>query len=586
MNNPYQEPARPIAERVADLLSRMTLEEKAGLLFHSAIGIGDRPSPIGRTAEEMMAAESMTHFNLIGAGSARQMAEMHNRLQDIAADSRLGIPVTLATDPRHAFTDNPGTAMMAGPFSQWPEPIGLAAIDDADLVRAYADIVRREYLAVGLRVALHPQIDLATEPRWCRIAATFGENAAMTSRLVAAYIEGLHGTGPGNGPGPDSVAAMVKHFPGGGAQKDGEDPHFPYGREQVYPGGRFDLHLEPFKAAIAAGASQMMPYYGMPVGTEYEEVGFGFNKGVITGLLREKLGFTGIVCTDWGIINDGPIMGEWHAARAWGAEHLDPQERLLKALGAGVDQFGGEHCPDLVVDLVKTGRLEEPRIDASARRLLAEKFRLGLFDDRRYVDVDRAEEIVGRADFREAGRIAQRRSQTVLKPGPLPLEGRPRVYVEGVDPALAADYADVAADPADADFALLRLSTPFEQRPGMFESFFHAGRLDFPEERLKEILALLDAVPTVVALNLDRAAVVPEIAERCAALVAGYGSDDGALLDVLFGRAGAEGRLPFPLPRSMQAVERNLPDVPSDDPAPLYPYGHGVDLGPAQASPR
>ena len=85
---------------------------------------------------------------------------------------------------------------------------------------------------------------------------------------------------------------MTKHFPGGGPQKDGEDPHFPYGREQVYPGGNFDYHLIPFEAAFAAGTAQVMPYYGMPVGTEYEEVGFGFNRSVITGLLRERTGST------------------------------------------------------------------------------------------------------------------------------------------------------------------------------------------------------------------------------------------------------------------------------------------------------
>ena len=203
--------------------------------------------------------------------------------------------------------------MAAGPFSEWPEPLGLAALRDVEAVREFADIVRQEYLAVGFRVALHPQLDLATEPRWARIAQTFGEDADLAARLGVAYLEGLRG---GPSVGPDSVAAMAKHFPGGGPQRDGEDPHFPHGKEQDYPGGRFDDHLRPFRAAIAAGVTQIMPGYGVPVGTEYDEVAFGFNDGVINRLLRTELGFDGIVCSDWGIINDHPIMGE--AARGQG----------------------------------------------------------------------------------------------------------------------------------------------------------------------------------------------------------------------------------------------------------------------------
>lgn len=572
----YQDAGRGVEVRVADLLPRMTLDDKAGLLFHHAIGFGDRAAPAGVTAEHMIDECRMTHFNVMGAGPPREMAERHNLLQERAEQSRLGIPVTLSTDPRHAFTDNPGTAMMAGPFSQWPEALGLAAVGDTELVHRYADTVRREYLAVGLRVALHPQIDLATEPRWSRISATFGEDAELTCRLVAAYLAGLRG--PGEELGPDSVSAMVKHFPGGGPQADGEDPHFPYGKEQIYPGGFFDYHLEPFRAAIAAGATQVMPYYGMPVGTEYEEVGFGFNRGIITGLLREQLGFDGIVCTDWGLLTDQPILGEPHQARAWGVEDLTPAERALRVLHAGADQFGGEACPELITALVHDGRLAESRLDVSVARLLAEKFRLGLFDDRRYVDPDAAEDIVGHTDFRAEGEAAQRRSVTLLenRNGLLPMRGRPRLYAEGLDPSVVADYADTADTPGQADLAVLRLNTPYEPRPGQFESFFHAGRLDFDDVRLKKILAVLDTVPTVVAIHLERPAVIPEIADRCAALVAVYGTGDRALLDVLFSRSEPQGRLPFQLPRSMSDVEAGRPDVPQESDNPLYPYGHGL----------
>ena len=411
----FRDASLPIAERVEILLSQMTLAEKAGLFFQTMITIGEGGEladvdPMFGTpsTEEYVIGRGLTHFNVLGAApTGRQMAEWHNRLQELAATTRLGIPVTISTDPRHSFSDNPLAGMMAGPFSSWPEAIGLAAIGDEVTMERFGDIARREYTAVGIRVALHPQVDLATEPRWSRQVATFGEDPDHSGRMGAAYIRGFQGAELG----PDSVATMTKHFPGGGPQHDGEDPHFAYGREQVYPGGQFELHLKPFEAAFEAGTSQIMPYYGMPVGTEYEEVGFGFNKSVITGLLRERYGFDGIVCTDWGLLSDAEIMGQPFPARAWGVEHLTTRERMLKVLDAGVDQFGGEAIPDLLVELVESGDVSEARLDASARRLLREKFVLGLFD-RPLVDAEAAERIVGAEEFRAAGEAAQRASIT------------------------------------------------------------------------------------------------------------------------------------------------------------------------------
>ncbi len=351
---PYQDIGLLVDQRVEDLLARMTLEDKAGLLFHALVFAGDidtvNPMFPLKAPSEMMSALGLRHFNVFGSlPDGRSFAQWHNELQRRAARHPLAIPLTLSTDPRHHFSDNPLTAIMAGSFSQWPEPLGLAAIGSESLVREFADIARQEYLAVGLRVALHPQIDLATEPRWCRISSTFGEDAELTSRLAVAYIQGFQTSTLGT----ESVATMTKHFPGGGPQKDGDDPHFAWGREQVYPGGNFEYHLEPFRAAIGAGTSQIMPYYAMPVGTGYEEVGFSFSRGIVTGLLRETLGFDGIVCTDWGLISDHPGMGDVGVAKAWGVEHLDEDERLLKLFDAGVDQFGGEHCSDRVVRLVR-----------------------------------------------------------------------------------------------------------------------------------------------------------------------------------------------------------------------------------------
>jgi beta-glucosidase len=586
---PYRDPARPVAERIEDLISRMTLEEKAGLLFHSILIPGPNGSvtegPTGVRAQEPATAyisgRLMSHFNLAGVMPARALAEWHNRVQQLAQETRLGIPVTLSSDPRHGFA-NLGAAFAAGAFSQWPEAIGFGAIGDEKLVEHFGDVVRREYLAVGLRVALHPQADLATEPRWARIAGTFGEDAELAGRLVAAYIRGLRG---GEHLGPESVAAMVKHFPGGGPQRDGEDPHFAYGREQVYPGDNFDYHLVPFEAALAAGVTQVMPYYGMPVGTRFEEVGFGFNRGIITGLLREKYGFDGIVCTDWALVTDHVVFGEPYPGRAWGIEHLSREDRVLKIFEAGCDQLGGEACPEVVVALVTSGRLAVERVDVSVRRLLREKFVLGLFDNP-FVDPDEADRFVGNAELRGEGFSAQQRSCTLLKNGGesdagavLPLREGSRIFCVGVDAEEAARYGVVVERPADAEYAVVRLKAPFEKREGGLERYFHAGSLDFDDADLGEVRRLLDAVPTVVEVKLERPIVLSKLNDDAAAVVGTYGASDGAFLDVVFGRAAPEGRLPFELPSSMAEVEAQRPDVPSDTGHPLYPRGHGLSYG-------
>jgi len=576
---PWLDASLPIDERVQLLLDEMTVEEKAGLFFHTMIAIGDldeqNPTFATPSARDFVDVKKMNHFNLLGAApTGREIAAWQNALQRLAASTRLGIPVTLSTDPRHSFSENPGASILAGPFSQWPETLGLAATRDPELVERFADIARQEYTAVGLRVALHPQVDLATESRWARQTATFGEDAELAGILGAAYIRGFQGESFGAG----SVSTMTKHFPGGGPQKDGEDPHFPYGREQVYPGGQFELHLKPFEDAIAAGTRQMMPYYGMPVGTEYEEVGFGFNRSVITGLLRERFGFDGLVCTDWGLINDAEIFGQPFPARAWGVEDLTPRERMLKVLDAGADQFGGEDCPEMLVELVADGSVSEARLDVSARRILREKFELGLFENP-FVDEDAADAVVGRADFRAAGDAAQRASITVLtNDGALPFAAATKLYVEGIDAEVAASYGDLVATPAEADLAIIRLHAPFEQRATTFENFFHAGSLDFPADVIDHVREVAGVVPTVVDVLADRPPILEPMTDAAAAVTVNWGASGAALLDVLSGRASAGGRLPFDLPRSMSPVEASRPDVPFDTADPLFRFGHGLTL--------
>ena len=566
--------------RAREIVAKMPLADKVGQMFHSMAFVGDPTGPNGFLEGPSVASQirnkRLTHFNAIGAGgSAEEMAQWQNGLQEIAAEAGLSVPITVSTDPRNHFTNNPGAAIMAGPFSQWPETLGLAAIGDPELVREFADTARQEYLAVGIRSALHPQIDLATEPRWSRAAGTFGESAELTAKLAVPYIQGFQG---GDSITAHSVSTMTKHFPGGGPQKDGEDPHFPYGREQVYPGGMFEHHLEPFKAAIAAGTAQMMPYYGMPIGlVGIEEVAFGFNKAILTDLLRNKLGFDGVICTDWGILNDAAIMGQMWPARAWGVEHLSPKERIVKAIEAGVDQFGGEYCTELLLEVIAEGHVTESRINESVVRLVAQKLALGLYENA-MVDASVANQIAGNADFRAAGLSAQARSLTVLKNDVLPLQRGCKVYLEGLAPEALTGYAEVVDLPTEADFALVRIEAPFEKRGDGFESFFHAGSLDFTQEQIDHLNLLASTLPTVLGVYLDRPAILTPLVDSAAAVVVDFGAADSAWVRVLFGEVKCEGKLPFDLPRSMAAVEASREDVPFDTANPLFKFGHGLSL--------
>ncbi|WP_328351828.1 glycoside hydrolase family 3 C-terminal domain-containing protein [Mycobacterium sp. NBC_00419] len=572
--HPYRDAGLPPHQRTEDLLARLPLADKVGLMFHTMAvpaGVDEVVHLFGQRSLRSLLDRGLSHFNILGSlADGRAFAQWHNSVQRAALQRPLGIPVTLSTDPRHHFGDNPLTQMMAGPFSQWPETLGLAAIGSAERVREFADIVRQEYLAAGIRVALHPQLDLATEPRWARINTTFGEDAALAAQLGVAYVVGLQGDHLDS----ESVAAMIKHFPGGGPQKDGNDPHFAWGREQVYPGDNADYHLRPFLAALDAGAAEVMPYYGMPVGTDWDEVGFGFNKSVITGILRDELGFDGIVCTDWGLITDHPELGDLGTARAWGVEHLGREDRVVRVLEAGVDQFGGEDCTDVLASVIAAGRISEARIDESVRRVLRTKFELGLFDHP-FIDEEHAALTLGRQDFRDAGLRAQRDSLTLLtNSGVVPLRRGVKVFAPEL-PSLPG-YAEPVESPADADVAILRLKAPFEPRSEGMAALFHHGSLEFGAQEVQRVLDVCAQVPTVLDVYLDRPAVLTPFVDAAGAIMVNFGVSEQALLDVLFGESEPAGSLPFDLPRSDSAVQASRTDVPFDTADPVFRFGHGL----------
>jgi len=307
--------------------------------------------------------------------------------------------------------------------------------------------------------------DLATEPRWYRVSETFTEDANLTANIMTELVKGLQG-GPVN-PG-SAVALTMKHFPGGGPQEQGLDPHYSFGKRQVYPGGAFADHLKPFKAAMDAGVSAVMPYYGVPVnltyeGVTYEQTGFAFSKQIVTDLLRGKLGFSGYVNSDTGVIND----------RAWGLEDKSVPQRVAAAINAGNDILSGYTSNKTITDLVGAGLVTEARITESARRLLTEQFRLGLFENP-YVDEALASGVVGSEANRAKGQLVQKQSIVLLQNKAqgsgktLPLPAGAKLYTMGVGVTDAQSHGYTVTDgnyttpgtrpsAAGHDYALIRV---------------------------------------------------------------------------------------------------------------------------------
>ena len=578
----YEDARENIENRTNDLIGQMTLEEKAGAMFISMIisspdgSLSNIPSfsnPMSFLYESnvaLVAKKRMNHFNNFQSLTKDALAQWNNNIQKLSERTRLGIPITIASDPRHSSSENPGASIPNKDFSHWCSPIGFAAIGDTLLVKEFGNIARQEYNAVGIRLALHPMADLATEPRWGRINGTFGENAELSAALTKAYILGFQGDTLTS----SSVACMTKHFSGGGPQKDGDDPHFPYGKDQVYPGDNFNYHLIPFeKGAFPANTAQIMPYYAVPVGQTSEDVGFAFNQDIITGLLRKKYGFEGVICTDWGLISDNFLK----PAANYGVEHLNRHEAVAKILNAGCDMLGGENSPQLVIDLVKEGIIDMERIDESIKRIMRDKFTLGLFDNP-YVDLDGLD-IVGNPTFIEKGKEAQRKSLVLLKNenSILPLDSSMKIYVEGIDKLSALESIQYVNNPKNADVIILRIATPYEPRSEYFiERFFHQGSLSFTPDQETKLLKIISIKPTITVVSMDRPAIIPNIYESSAAVIADFDVQHEILMELIMGKFSPTGKLPFEIPSSMEAVEKQMEDVPYDSENPQFEFGYGL----------
>ncbi len=598
----YEDWRLPYDQRAKDLLSKMSVEQKVGFMLISSTRLKNdwsfeaaktkepitsefneedlvqsinmftrKPLPIALT----MAAGTtkgvthyhLRHFILRANTSARITAEWANRLQALCESDGLGIPAIIASNPRNHITKDASIGLSVGTttFSTWPGELGLSATRDLNLVRTFAETARQEWAAVGLRKGYMYMADVATEPRWQRVEGTFGENAEWAAKMMYEVVLGFQGEKLSS----TSVALTTKHFPGGGAGVGGQDPHFDWGKYEHFPGGMFQNNLIPFKAAIKAGTSSIMPYYSIPKGTAYPELAYAYNKPVITGLLRDSLGFKGIINSDTGPIEMMP----------WGAEQLSIQQRYKMTLEAGVNIYSGSADPTPLLQTVKSGMVNMQLIDNSVYRLLMEKFELGLFENP-YVDVEYAEKFVGSPALQTKANEAMRKSIVLLRndKGLLPVKPKTKIYFESYFQKRGTSPINIQLKDAEK-YGVEWVKTPEEAEinllwitPGsksLFESDGSPLYLSLSKNGVdvKHIQEVISKKPTILVINYTNPWVIDEIYnDSTKAMIAGvlatFGTTQDALLEVITGKFNPVGKMPFTTPISEEQAQQQQSDVP------------------------
>ena len=636
---PYRDPSLPAAKRVKDLLSRMTLEEKAAQMMCVWRRKAETLVDAEGNFDLRKAKEAFRHGHGIGqvgrpsdAGKgkdARGMAELTNAIQRFFIEnSRLGIPVIFHEECLHGHA-----AIDATSFSQ---PIGLGATFDPELVESLFTMTALEARVRGTHQALTPVVDVAREPRWGRVEETYGEDPYLVSRMGIAAVRGLQGDRGFHD--KTRVMATLKHFAAHGQPESGTNCAPVNVSERVLR----EVFLYPFASAIKdAGAISVMPSY-----QEIDGVPSHASQWLLRDVLRGEWGFEGFAVSDYYAIaelNHRPEVRGHAVAK-------DKKEACALAVAAGVNiELPEPDCYSHLCELVRKKVLKESQLDELVAPTLFWKFRMGLFDDP-YVDPDRAARIVGCESHRELALRAARETITLLKNdhGRAPLDPRslksiavigpnahrvllggyssvPRynvtvlegirekvgkqvevLYSEGCKITVGGSWNEDRVNPSDpeedrrqiaeavkvarqADVVVLALGGN-EQTSREAWSFSHLGdraslNLIGQQEDLadaitatgKPVVALLFNGRPLAIQALDRT--VPVIFE-CWYL----GQETGrAVADVLFGECNPGGKLPITVPRSAGHLPAFYNYKPMarrgylfDDISPLYAFGYGL----------
>ena len=568
----YEDWRQDADTRAADLVSQMTVREKISQMQHPTFlprADGEIPSYLQEWCNE----EGIGMLLIRELNSVEAAANTMNIIQEYAEGSRLGVPVLVSMDSVHGLSYVSGSTVT-------PHNLALAATRDEELVTKLAEIAREEHLAVGVCMALSPDADLITDPRWGRNQECYSEDTDVVQSLIVAAVQALQG---GSELTEDSVIATVKHFPGSGGQTDGVD-----GTPLTIQEDSIDLHLAGFRAAIEVGVAAVMPYGYSTVpylGGDAVENSADQSAAVMTDLLRGELGYTGLIQTDWGL-------------------------NFVGATNAGADILGGAGVRS-TRQLVEG--VDEERLTDACRRILIAKFQLGIFENP-YVDEENAAQVLGSQEHRAVAKEAAARSFTLLKyENASPLAGQ-KLVVAGTlaEDVRALNSGWTAKDPMElagttileafqnkagsenvtyipdasqvpADLSGTTAVMVIGEASGTHEPAWSTDTLEFPQEQVDLVKALKDAGANVVEVVLmNRAYVMTDMVDMADSVLLAYrpGVTCGAeaIADALFGETAITGKTPFQIPRTMEQVLNQREDLPKDIQDPLFEYGFGIEV--------